>query len=370
MERSKAVDIWRAVAVLLVLGRHLEPCPRGIDPVLHAISTTWNRGGWVGVDLFFVLSGFLVSGLLFREHQKYGSVSVKRFLVRRGFKIYPAFWLLIAVTLVVLRFFRITPPTRAVFSELAFVQNYGLAIWNHTWSLAVEEHFYFLLALLVGVLSRRNVSSNPFRVVPPLFLLLAVLCLALRIATWRMRPFSPGANLMPSHLRLDSLFCGVFISYVRHYHPERFEAWAARHRLLLLLGGGALLLPAFVFPLETTPLVYTVGFTIFYLGSGLLLIGLLAFEIPGGPLTRTVTFLGSRSYSVYLWHMPVAAWGVPLVIRALGGRVTWPTYASLSLAGAAAIGIVMSALVEIPALRGRDRWFPSPSRPLSPAGPP
>lgn len=358
------------MAVLLVLGRHLEPCPRAISPLLHAISTTWNRGGWVGVDLFFVLSGYLVSGLLFREHLERGSVSVKRFLVRRGFKIYPAFWILIATTLVVLRQFRITPPLRAVASELAFVQNYGLAIWNHTWSLAVEEHFYFLLAILIGLLAGRSRSRDPFGVVPALFVALAVLCLALRILTWRTGPFSPGVNLMPSHLRIDSLFCGVLVSYLRHYHPARFEAFASRNRVLLLLGGGALLVPAFVFPLETTPLVYTLGFTIFYVGSSLLLIGLLAFEIPGGPLTGSMTFLGSRSYSIYLWHMPVAAWAVPLAARALGGRVGWPTYAALVLGGAASVGVLMSALVEIPVLRARDRWFPSRGRAVKAGGAP
>ncbi len=90
--RSKPIDALRAVAVILVLGRHA-----------HFPATTltdiWHRGGWVGVDLFFVLSGFLVSGLLFREFQATGGVGWTRFVARRGFKIYPAFWCLIFFTI-------------------------------------------------------------------------------------------------------------------------------------------------------------------------------------------------------------------------------------------------------------------------------
>ncbi|MEM7353410.1 MAG: acyltransferase, partial [Acidobacteriota bacterium] len=64
MHRFQQIDILRAVAVLLVLGRHMTPCPPEVSPLLHQVTQAWFRGGWIGVDLFFVLSGFLVSGLL------------------------------------------------------------------------------------------------------------------------------------------------------------------------------------------------------------------------------------------------------------------------------------------------------------------
>src|SRR4051812_38341147 len=105
MGRSKAIDLLRAVAVCLVcFGRHMAPCPLGsgswVQTSAHAVTAVLARGGWVGVDLFFVLSGYLVSGLLFREHQRFGSISGSQFLFRRGFKIYPSFWLLILLTAV------------------------------------------------------------------------------------------------------------------------------------------------------------------------------------------------------------------------------------------------------------------------------
>jgi len=77
--RNQSLDMLRGVAVLLVLGRHMDGA--GI----------WSSAGWCGVDLFFVLSGFLISGLLFTEFKKTGTIDVKRFWIRRGFKIYPAF---------------------------------------------------------------------------------------------------------------------------------------------------------------------------------------------------------------------------------------------------------------------------------------
>ena len=117
--RNLGLDLLRFVAVCLVLGRHLH-LPTDASPILE----TWKRGGWVGVDLFFVLSGFLVSSLLFKEYIRQGSVDVGRFLIRRGFKIYPAFWCMLTFTLTVQNM-QGTPPTRqCLFGELLFLQNY------------------------------------------------------------------------------------------------------------------------------------------------------------------------------------------------------------------------------------------------------
>lgn len=84
--RNLGLDILRFIAVALVLGRHLS-LPMGHSWLLE----TWKLGGWVEVDIFFVLSGFLISSLLFKEYIQNGTISAKRFLIRRGFKIDPAF---------------------------------------------------------------------------------------------------------------------------------------------------------------------------------------------------------------------------------------------------------------------------------------
>ena len=152
MKRSLSLDLLRALAVFLVIGRHLTTCPAETSKLLCRVTTLWHQIGWIGVDLFFVLSGFLVSGLLFREYQKHQSISSLRFLLRRGLKIYPAFYFFIAVTIGTFLIQHTLPHLKSIIAEVFFLQNYGPAIWNHTWSLAVEEHFYlFLLVLLVGL---------------------------------------------------------------------------------------------------------------------------------------------------------------------------------------------------------------------------
>ena len=74
--RNQSLDVLRGIAILLVLGRHFNYFP------------LWRQAGWIGVDLFFVLSGFLISGLLFQEYKNTGKLDVRRFILRRGLKIW------------------------------------------------------------------------------------------------------------------------------------------------------------------------------------------------------------------------------------------------------------------------------------------
>ena len=119
--RLKTIDILRAFAILGVLFRH------------SIIDTWYSRPGWAGVDLFFVLSGFLVSGLLFNEFKKSGQVNIKRFLIRRGFKIYPAFYIFLLVALITEKYwFRVNYPLQNILSELFFMQSYFNGCFLHT----------------------------------------------------------------------------------------------------------------------------------------------------------------------------------------------------------------------------------------------
>ena len=147
--RLKQLDVLRAVAVLLVLCSQVH-------------SFDWlQRCGWIGVDLFFVLSGFLVSGLLYSEYKKYGSLSPKRFLVRRGLKIYPAFYTFVIGSVILMLLTRMKIPLDLLLAEILFVQNYYGALWGHTWSLCIEEHFYLLLTAGLYLLWRRASVEMP-----------------------------------------------------------------------------------------------------------------------------------------------------------------------------------------------------------------
>src|SRR6516164_11144842 len=131
--RSTVLDALRAVAILLVLGRHAN------------IAEVWSRIGWCGVDLFFVLSGFLISGLLFQEYKRFGEIRLRTFWLRRGLKIYPAFYIYILTELVTyLLVYNKLPGAKSpslFWLDATFLCNYWESLSGHTWSLAVEEHF-------------------------------------------------------------------------------------------------------------------------------------------------------------------------------------------------------------------------------------
>lgn len=344
-------------------------CPVEASPFFHQLSEIWFRGGWVGVDLFFVLSGFLVSGLLFREHEKFGYISAKNFLVRRGFKIYPAFWLLIATTIAVLAFRDHAFYPQKIWSELLFLQNYRPGLWNHTWSLAVEEHFYFLLLLFLLLLSRRCPTAKAFRLVPAAFAILAVVCLSLRVLTAHLVPYNDVTNLFPSHLRMDSLFAGVFISYLYHFYRDSFLGWARRHRVTLVVLGLFLLSLPFLFPLGSSQFIVTFGLTLLYVGSGFLLIAALVTAVPRGRSAALLAFVGSHSYSIYLWHRPFVRWAAPKLDHVVGGGQNWFFDTGAYLTGSILFGILMATLIEFPVLRVRDHLFPSRGRPLTVSSP-
>lgn len=352
--RNIGLDLLRIFAVLLVIGRHLhlpETCP----PVLRRFA----EGGWIGVDLFFVLSGFLVSSLLFREYERQGSVDIKRFLIRRGFKIYPAFWLFLVFTLVMRHYLGQENGTKQVLGEVLFLQNYLGGVWNHTWSLAVEEHFYIGLALLVTWMVAVN-PVKPFRRMPAAFALIAVVCFGFRIVNLAVFPeYSHGAYLFGTHIRIDSLMFGVLLSYLWCF--QELQNRTARIPSFALIAIGALLLsPAFVFQLETNKWISIVGVILFYMGAGVLVIAAVRWETSELLAIRLIAGLGAASYSIYLWHMPVATWGHSLVAKMIRYD-SYLLYLFNAVIGACVFGWVLNRLIENPVLKLRDRFFPSQS---------
>ncbi|WP_406698987.1 acyltransferase [Singulisphaera sp. Ch08] len=358
--RVLGLDILRVVAIFLVLGRHMTFDRSQVPTPVWLVFAVWMRGGWVGVDLFFVLSGFLVSGLLFADYRKRGKLSVGRFYFRRGWKIYPPFLVLIGVTALV-DIIRGNLARWQYVVELCFLQNYLEGRWNHTWSLAVEEHFYLVLpALLAGLVWLGRGRVDPFK---PLFGVVALTALALlslrTYLYYSTHSFSYLGNLFPTHLRLDSLLFGVLIAYLYHFHNDWFVETLGPRRRWLIAGGIAALLPAFLFQLEKTPFIFTAGLTLFYLGGGAILAGVLLCELPRNRVTVTLGMIGAYSYSIYLWHMPVLVWGMPALERLVARKLGFAVEVSVYLVGSILAGIIMAKLVEVPSLRLRDRWLPA-----------
>ena len=369
--RLVELDVLRAAAMGLVLVNHLYmmPFPASWPGWSHRLFDAGVCGGWVGVDLFFVLSGYLVSGLLFAEYRSRGTLSVKRFYARRAWKIYPAFYATLAVTAAGVAVAYGPPPTLNVCHEALFVQNYRPGIWLHTWSLAVEEHFYLVLPLVLLAFTRRRPgAADPFAGVLPLAVLaVGVTCLTLRLAHAELFPDDPASVRQGrTHFRIDGLFLGVLVGYLAHFRRDRFAEVTRRWRWPLIAVGVALLAPPFALEHTKHVGVTTYGLTLNSLGSAAILAGVLQVRLPANRLVAATAYLGRCSYAIYLWHIPWALLGVPQLERLCGGLDFAPRVA-VYVAGSLTLGVLMTKLVEVPTLRLRERWSPARVTPLGPA---
>jgi peptidoglycan/LPS O-acetylase OafA/YrhL len=397
------LDVLRAVAILLVLGAH-TPFRLPPETLFYPLFALWKRIGWAGVDLFFVLSGFLIGGLLFAEHRRRGAICYRRFFLRRFFKIWPAYLVFLAATFAwdvregpgsLSR--NVGRSAKAMWPYLVHAQNYYAPLVErigHAWSLAVEEHFYLLLPLLLAGMSwwaaRRqriaiaradaagNQTPSPFGAMPWVCLGLAVLCLGLRAIGWRTRTegeFDPFVHHWPTHARIDSLFVGVALAYAVNFAPHRIEALRRRWWLVAVLSI-ACFAPIARAEFDSA-LICTIGYTLLAAGSaGLVLLAWWASEghatgsgrthAPSGLPTRALARVGSYSYSIYLWHMPFT---VPVVIRLQNHLGLWQSplhYAlmmAIYIAASVGLGAVMYHAVELRALALRERWFSAQPQP-------
>jgi peptidoglycan/LPS O-acetylase OafA/YrhL len=385
--RLAQLDILRGVAILLVLGHHcvVQPDQAG---VLRPLVTLWRRFGWTGVDLFFVLSGFLVGGLLFKELRTRSSLDAPRFLLRRGLKIWPgyfAFLLFLFVLLVAHRHFAPFDALKVLGPNLLHIQNYLFRYRPrlHLWSLAVEEHFYLILTALLWLLARRARGRlDALPQIPILAVSLMIFCTVARYLTRQQLPAGYGGFVMyATHLRVDGLFFGVLLGYLYHFR-ESALASIARYRALLLLAGLALVSPMMVLDWRPGLFVTSLGLTMLYVGYGCLLL-VMVYTRPGAGLlgrlvtsfpARVVAFIGYYSYAVYLWHLDLGR--APLLyllghgfLAGMAPELKWLCATLLYVTAAVLGGVVCGRLIELPALALRDRLYPSRADALSAAQP-
>lgn len=356
--RNKRLDILRCIAVVAVILHH------------SYYSAFFLRVGWTGVDLFFVLSGFLIAGLLFSEYKKRKAIDFKRFFIRRGLKIYPAFYVFLLITGVIWQLYSHTHASATRYlHDIFFIMNYEHGVWDHTWTLAVEEHFYVFLPFFLWALMKWSTHrEDPFRLIPWAAAGLGLLCLLLRAGSVYVG--TPNFNMayVGSHERMDALFFGVTIAYFYHFRPAVLEDLLRPRANRVSIGLASAILISFAYWYSRSDKFFaTFGYTFVYLGfGGVLLLSLYVRGVFSGRVARLLerigsaaAFVGMYSYSIYLWHAPAGAW-LPGLLRRVTG---FPTGANgrllVYLAGSIAIGTAMSKLVEYPILYVRDRIFPA-----------
>jgi peptidoglycan/LPS O-acetylase OafA/YrhL len=359
MRRFAWFDCLRCLAVCLVIFAHAGKLSDVLPAFLVGPLSSLQSISWTGVDFFFVLSGFLVSGLLFEEHDRTGTLQIGRFLIRRAFKIIPAFYFLILVTFLVDAFFHHVNFTH-LFHDIFFLQSYRAGNWSHAWTLAIEVHFYLLLALLLAGLSRGSARKDAWLgALPPILCLVFAVSFLARFFTSYLshRAFNFHREIEPSHLHLDVLAAGVLLRYLYHYHSHRL-AFLLRAKPvwiglgLLLVGPSAYL---------WTP--HSPGLTAWVPTSNALGFSLILFEAtqfsfpcsgPGAWMTRPLDYLGKHSYSIYLWHLPTKDWLVDPLLPTRG-----PGYLPFLFIASLAVGTALSIALEAPVLHLRNRLFPS-----------
>lgn len=354
-ERLVGLDVLRGIAILLVLGRHFPSRNFADGGIVSRFFAGWNAMGWTGVDLFFVLSGFLVSGLLFTEVRERGYADLPRFLVRRSFKIYPSYWVLLAVTFCALG--RMPAPAEAG-KYLFLVQNYlGFDdLLLHTWSLAVEEHFYLLLTLSFWFLSfhgRTGARANVERLTPFIAALVCISVILLRVDYSNNHPYVWSKQMTLTHLRIDALSFGLLLSWAYHFRPAWFDLVFGKYGVALSALGACLLGTALLFNVDDSYFMHVYGFTVTYVGAGLL-VGAAAVSgrVWHSKVASTFsTWVGKPSYSIYLWHVVLSHFLAPQL-----ETLQLPSVAIdlIFLCVSVVVGNVMFEILESPALKLRD----------------
>lgn len=373
-----ALDGVRGWAILSVMIFHLTV----LAPVTAFEHTFYNviSVGWVGVELFFVLSGFLITGILLdaREQPNY----FRNFYARRVLRIFPLFYAIAIFSFVILPYLPLPPAKAARFGTVGddqwmywtFLSNFAIASWGSfrhgimdvTWSVAIEEQFYIFWPAIVLLLRRRS---------------LAILCLAIVALSPLLRITALAAELNPvaiytlTPLRMDGLAAGALLAIL--VRSDRFASWVTMRNAGLLSAVGAGVFGLAVALAGTTdpfaPYIPAMGFS----GLAVLFAGAILAALCAAPnsavgvlfVNPLVRVFGKYSYCLYLIHLPIRAAFRDLVLTpasfaAYPGGVVVGQLVFYVVSGSAALTIAWLSyhLFEKQFLKLK-RYFPSASPP-------
>jgi peptidoglycan/LPS O-acetylase OafA/YrhL len=337
--------------------------------VLYHLGLPRFRGGYLGVDLFFVLSGYLITGLLVGEWDTSGRVSFRRFYARRARRLLPALFLLLAALLAWVAWRRTTvlDPDglrRDIAATLAYVANWRFvavgssyfdqftdpSALRHAWSLAIEEQYYLLWPLaLVGLM--RVARGDRRRVLGATVVLACASAVAMAVL------YAPGHD--PSRVyygtdtRAFELLGGSALALVLAGRRWRLPEWTGALALVVLVGG-------WLTVGDSAGWMYRGGFVL-ATALGAIVVGAVARTADdAGPLTRALSAaplrgLGRISYGVYLWHWPVIVLLRPPTVD-LSGDALRVAQVAVTLALSIASYVLIEQPVRTGALLRRGAW--------------
>ena len=336
--RLPSLDGLRALSILMVIGSHLLGT-RGFPVTPRAVGTVGDFG-YLGVRVFFVISGFLITSLLLAEHQRHGSISLGRFYARRAWRIFPAFYTFVAAMCIAWLLGALALRSGDLAAALTYTMNYHYErSWElgHLWSLSIEEQFYLIWPALF-------LLGGPRRVVPIAAAMIVIAPMLRGIAFFTLaRPDDVTMEAYPCVM--DSIAMGCLLAALR----PRLDQSASYQRLLR--SPLFLLVPVIVWLANLPtwwPLEYISNISIMNVGVALMVDR--CVRIPDDAVGRVlnwgpVVWLGTLSYSLYLWQEPFVNHYARSTVN------TFP----LNVVLAFACAIASFYLVERPFLRWRDR---------------
>lgn len=298
MNYRKEIDGLRALAVIPV--------------ILYHAGFEWLGGGYVGVDIFFVISGYLITTIIIKE-QEAGTFTITNFYERRARRILPALFFIIFVTLPFAWYWLLPFELKDFGKSLVAVTMFSsnILFWLesdyfsagaelipllHTWSLAVEEQFYVFFPLLMIFF-----WSFGKRLLVTILCIIGLLSLGLTELGWR---YFPEANFYLIATRAWELMIGALVAFYLYYNSEPKQPRQIINQVAS--GIGFALIIASIFLLDKSipfPSIYALAPT---LGSALIIL----FATPGTLVYRILSVrlfvgIGLLSYSAYLWHQPL-----------------------------------------------------------------
>ncbi|MPW15775.1 acyltransferase family protein [Paraburkholderia sp. CNPSo 3157] len=351
--RSVELDFVRGIAILAVMGFHFHTVNTG-STLISIIEYPLKNFGREGVNLFFTLSGFLVGGLLLRQYAEKGHVDARRFIVRRMFKIWPAYYVLILFHAIVGRH----PLDSFLWQNLTHLQNYFGTSISQTWSLAVEEHFYLFLPAVLLLFARWQMRARSIIGVLGGICVIVLIARCIEVARGGVDP-----AFFYTQYRIDSLLYGVILAAIYWMKPDVYQRLAKKTGLLLAVV--AVLIAWLAFATKHIPLDESIGYTIQALGFCAFIVLMLehSAKVRTSFAYRAIAWLGIYSYGIYLWHSLALAPGDMVIHKAtalgLPPVVVWALALTAQAAVAIIAGYAMTRAVEYPFLRLRNALFPA-----------
>jgi peptidoglycan/LPS O-acetylase OafA/YrhL len=319
LDRIPALDGVRGVAILLVFSHHVAELFTVSNIPLQWIQEV-AFSGWTGVDLFFVLSGFLITGILWDTRT--GAAYFRNFYARRTIRIFPLYYATLAVLFIVV------PAIRhfwlwycAYFVDVLNAWQGRFVFAAHFWTLAVEEHFYLLWPILVYKLARRTLISTS--------LFLTVAALVLRLAM-TLGGATPMAIYVLTPCRMDGLALGAFLALTLR-GPNGLQTLVRLARVVLPISAAAWI--AIMCVKGRWSQYGLIPQTAGYLVSEMFYGSVLVFALASSRLAaimsaRPLRFIGKISYALYVFHVFIIAWAAQFF--ALGATADYSIVFSLA----------------------------------------